>query len=200
MVYHRYHEKGKTNIDRVHYNKETKEWSYGDDGKAVESVVGYDANALYLSCLEQHQLCGKLEWIPTEEEYKIEYEAETKDLNDTEKKKYETDRQLSTSGSASSTKAKKLQEEISGKKLKWLGTFFGLVEVDIEIPKDKCEYFGEMLPIFKNIEYSEEEGGEYMKKKIMNIRRKSEAAKFAKSRKLIATLRATRILIKSTRL
>src|SRR5271165_6066986 len=57
-----------------------------------------------------------------------------------------------------------------------------------------------MPPIFKNIEYSEEEGGEYMKKVIMSIRGKSEAVKFAKSRKLIATLRATRILIKSTRL
>src|SRR5271165_5108450 len=193
IVYHRYHEKGKTNIDRVHYNKETKEWSYGDDGKAVESVVVYDANALYLSCLEQHQLCGKLEWIPTEKEYKIEYAAETKDLNDTEKKKYETDRLLSK-------KAKKLQEEISGKKLKWLGTFFGLVEVDIEIPEDKYEYFGEMPPIFKNIEYSEKEGGEYMKQVIMSIRGKSEAVKFTKSRKLIATLRAARILIKSTRL
>src|SRR5271157_2674469 len=62
------------------------------------------------------------------------------------------------------------------------------------------EYFGEMPPIFKNIEYSEEDGGEYMKKKIMSIRGKSDAVKFTKSRKLIATLKATRILIKSTRL
>ena len=92
IVYHRYHEKGKTTIDRVHYNKETKQWNYGSDGKAVQQVVGYDANALYLSCLEQDQLCGKLEWIPTEEEYKIEYEADTKNLNDAEKKQYEIDR------------------------------------------------------------------------------------------------------------
>ena len=110
IVYHRYHEKGKTNIDRVHYNKETKQWYYNNDGKVVKEVVGYDANALYLSCLEQHQLCGKLEWIPTEEEYKIEYEADTKDFNDDEKQKYVSDRQLST-------RAKKLQGEISGKKL-----------------------------------------------------------------------------------
>ena len=48
IVYHRYHEKGKTNIDRVHYNKETKQWYYNNDGKAVEKIVGYDANALYL--------------------------------------------------------------------------------------------------------------------------------------------------------
>ena len=56
-----------------------------------------------------------------------------------------------------------------------------------------------MPPIFKNIEYSEEEGGEYMKKVISSIRKDSDV-KFATSRKLIATLRATRILIKSTTL
>jgi hypothetical protein len=193
IVYHRYHEKGKTNIDRVHYNTATKQWYYNNNGKVVEEIVGYDANALYLYCLEQDQLCGKLEWIPTEEEYKIEYEAETKDLNDEEKKVYENDRQLST-------ESKKIQKEISGKKLKWLTTFFGLVELDLNIPQDKYEYFGEMPPIFKNVEYSEEKGGEYMKEVISNIRKNDIDGKFATSRKLIATLRATRILIKSTRL
>src|SRR5271157_4688653 len=192
IVYRRYHEKDKTNIDRVHYNKETKEWYYNNNGKVVKEVIGYDANALYLSCLEQHQLCGKLEWIPTQEEYKIEYAAETKNLNDTEKKKYETDRLLSK-------KSKQVQEKLKDSKFKWLNTFFGLVEVDIEIPEDKYEYFGEMPPIFKNIEYSEEEGGEYIKKVISSIRKDSDV-KFATSRKLIATLRATKILIKSTRL
>ena len=128
--------------------------------------------------MEQDQLCGKLEWIPTEEEYKIEYEADTKDFNDDEKQKYESDRQLST-------RAKKLQGEISGNKLKWLTAFFGLVEVDIKIPEEKYEYFGEMPPIFKNIEYSEEEGGEYMKKVISSIRKDSEM-KFVTNRKLIS--------------
>ena len=47
IVYHRYHEKGKTNIDRVHYNKETKQWYYNNNGKDVKKVVGYDANAHY---------------------------------------------------------------------------------------------------------------------------------------------------------
>jgi len=79
---------------------------------------------------------------------------------------------------------------------KFLDTFFGLVEVDIEIPEEKYEYFGEMPPIFKNIEYSEEEGGEYMKKVISSIRKDV----FTTNRKLIASLRGTRILIKSTRL
>ena len=176
----------------MHYNKEIKQWYYNNDGKVVEEVVGYDANALYLCCLEQDQLCGKLESIPTEKEYKVEYEVETKDLNDEEKKVYENDRQLSI-------KSKKLQKELNDPKLKWLDTFFGLVELDIEILEDRYEYFGEMPPIFKNIECSEEEGGEYMKEVIIGIREKADV-KFAKSRKLIAALKATRILIKSSRL
>ena len=94
IVYHRYHEKDETKINRVHYNKETKQWYYNDDGKVVSKIVGYDANALYLYCLEQDQLCGKLEWIPTEDEYKIEYENETKNLNEEEKKKYAEERAI----------------------------------------------------------------------------------------------------------
>src|SRR4029079_3789961 len=82
IVYHRYHEKGVTKINKIHYNEKTKEWYYDDNGKEVQSVVGFDANALYLYCLGQYMLCGKLEWIPTEEEYLFEYKNETKDLND----------------------------------------------------------------------------------------------------------------------
>ena len=214
IVYHRYHEKGETKINRVHYNEYTKQcsgldlqcsgadhqcsrpnlqWYYNDDGKVVSQIVGYDANALYLYCLEQNQLCGKLEWIPTEEEYKIEYENETKDLNEEDLKKYKEGQQLNV-------KSKQLQKALNSltSQAKWvefLGTFFGFIEIDIEIPKDKYEYFGEMPPIFKNIEYSEEEGGEYMKKVIRGIR-----DKFTTSRKLVAILKASRILIKSTRL
>ena len=47
----------------------------------------------------------------------------------------------------------------------------------------------------ENIEYSEEKGSEYMKNVICGIR-----DKFTTSRKLIASLKAKRILIKSTRL
>src|SRR5271166_1454919 len=102
IVYHRYHVKDKTKINRVHYDQETKQCYYKNDGKSVSKVAGYDANALYLYCLEQDQLCGKLEWIPTEEEYKIEYKNETKDLKEEEKKQYESERHLSV-------KSKKIQ-------------------------------------------------------------------------------------------
>ena len=71
IVYHRFHESGKTKINRVHYNEETKQWGYNDDGKVVDKIVGYDANALYPHCIAQDQLCGGLKWIPTKEEYEI---------------------------------------------------------------------------------------------------------------------------------
>ena len=74
--------------------------------KMLRKLMGYDANALYLYCLGQEQLCGKLEWIPTEEEYKIEYENETKDFTDAQKKQYNNDRELGK-------KSKKIQEEIN---------------------------------------------------------------------------------------
>ena len=77
----------------------------------------------------------------------------------------------------------------------FLETFFGIVELDIEIPQDKYEYFSEMPPIFKNIVYSEEEGGEYMKNVILGKREKCTM-----DRKLIASLKATRIAMLSTQL
>jgi hypothetical protein len=163
IVYHRYHEVGQTKINRVHYNQETKQWYYNKDGKKVEKVVGFDANSLYLYCLEQDQLCGKLEYVPME--------------------------QLETA----------LQKSMTTRSqwLKFLTEFFGLLEVDLEIPEGKYESFGEMPPIFKNIEYSEEEGGEYMKEVIRKIQ---EEATFSTNRKLIASLKATEILMKSTQL
>ena len=93
-----------------------------------------------------------------------------------------------------------LQEQMENLKsqsqwIEFFNTFFGLVEIDIEIPEDKYEYFGEMPPIFKNIEYNEEEGGDYMKKIILGMRDKCTT-----SRKLVTSLKATRILMKSTRL
>src|SRR5271163_1503774 len=113
-----------------------------------------------------------------------------RELSEEEKTTYTNDRQLNETST-------KLQEQMQmltsqAKWVKFLNTFFGLVEVDIKIPEDKHSYFGEMSPIFKNIEYSEAEGGEYMKKIILNKRDKLT------SRKLIASLKAKRILIKST--
>ena len=152
---------------------------------------------LYLSCLGQDMLCGKLEWIPTKEEYKNEYKTETKDLNEEERQKYKQERVLDEASRNLQEQLEKIMQTNNQKTwLEFLETFFGLIEVDIEIPEDKYEKFGEMPPIFKNIEYSEEESGEYMKNVILGINRKSVQT----SRKLIASLKATRILMKSTQL
>ena len=35
IVYHRYHEADVTQINRVHYNEETKQWFYDENGKYV---------------------------------------------------------------------------------------------------------------------------------------------------------------------
>jgi hypothetical protein len=73
--------------------------------------------------------------------------------------------------------------------------FFGFLEVDIEVPENKYEYFGEMCPIFKNIEYSQDVCGDYTKNLALKLNKK-----LSKSRKLIGALKATKILVKSTRL
>ena len=44
---------------------------------------------------------------------------------------------------------------------------FGAIEVDIEIPQDKYNYFGENPPIFQTKEYSEELCGEFTKDVIL---------------------------------
>ena len=116
IVYHRYHEASQTKINRVHYNQEAKEWYYNDDGKRVQQIVGYDANSLYLHCLEQDQLCGKLEWIPLESETKVSNELQKEMRNLTTETKW----------------------------IQFLSKFFGLLEVDLQVPEDKYEYFGEM--------------------------------------------------------
>ena len=60
--------------------------------------------------------------------------------------------------------------------------FFGFLEVDIEVPEYKWNYFSEMCPIFQ-------------KDLLEKLDRKP-----SKSRKLLATLKGEKILIKSTRL
>jgi hypothetical protein len=73
--------------------------------------------------------------------------------------------------------------------------FYGLLEIGIEIPESKYEYFGSFPPIFQNIEISDELSGEYMKEVILNAK-----GKFSTSVKLVASMAATRKLISSTQL
>jgi len=69
---------------------------------------------------------------------------------------------------------------------------FGFIEVDIIVPEELYNYFSEFHPIVKNIEYSNNICGEYTTSLLNN--------KFSNSKKLIATLKGEKLLIKSTRL
>jgi len=73
-----------------------------------------------------------------------------------------------------------------------LNKIFGFIEVDIIVPEELYNYFSEFPPIVKNIEYSNNICGEYTTSLLNN--------KFSKSKKLIATLKGEKLLIKSTRL
>ena len=87
--------------------------------------------------------------------------------------------------------------------LKWVETneihkyvnnkdFYGFLEVDIMVPKDKYEYFGEVCPIFKNVKFDEQVCGEYTKNMVLKLKNN-----FTESRKLIASLQANKILLLS---
>ena len=60
IIFHRYHEKGITQIQRYHWGTSKAEWKLDPPGKTVEAVYGYDANALYLYVLGRDMLCGRL--------------------------------------------------------------------------------------------------------------------------------------------
>lgn len=62
IIFHRYHEAGKTKIKHPTYDLENKTWE-AKDGKLVEKIVGFDANALYLWALSQPMPCGELKEI-----------------------------------------------------------------------------------------------------------------------------------------
>jgi hypothetical protein len=62
LVFHKYHEAGVTKISKVKYDLKKDEWSYDDNGRPVEFIQGFDANALYLYCLGQCMPCGILNY------------------------------------------------------------------------------------------------------------------------------------------
>ena len=64
IVFHRHHKVGETMIRKPFYVGKDEHgapiWKVPDKGKLVHKIQGYDANALYLYCLSQPQLCGEL--------------------------------------------------------------------------------------------------------------------------------------------
>jgi hypothetical protein len=71
-------------------------------------------------------------------------------------------------------------------------TFWGCVEVDIEVPEHLYEYFSIEPPLYINVTYSSELAGEYMDWVIKKLGKKHTT-----NRKLICSMKATKILLKS---
>ena len=65
-----------------------------------------------------------------------------------------------------------------------LKTFFGFLEVDIEVPKHLYNYFSELPPILKNVEYDKNICFEYTINLIKKLDRKPH-----KTKKLIAAMK-----------
>jgi len=65
FVFHRYHERDVTYIQRCKYID--GKWELDLKGNLVKNIVGFDANALYLLCLGQDMPCGKLQYVPKSE-------------------------------------------------------------------------------------------------------------------------------------
>jgi len=65
LVFHRYHEKDKTYIQRSKYID--GKWQLDSKENLVKNIVGFDANVLYLWCLGQVMPYGKLQYVPKSE-------------------------------------------------------------------------------------------------------------------------------------
>jgi hypothetical protein len=70
IVFSRYHKVGETEIRKPRYIN--GKWIVPPNGKKVFKILGYDANALYLYCLMQYQLCGKLKYVESDDWDSIE--------------------------------------------------------------------------------------------------------------------------------
>ena len=113
LVFTRYHEVGKTRIRSHQY----------ENPKMCQNIVGYDANALYLSTMLAPMACGK-ERVVHNEDGKLAALILTKQLKTNQK-------QIKKNGT-------------------WC--WFGYAEVDIEIPNHLHQKFEEMCPFFHNKE------------------------------------------------
>ena len=70
------------------------------------------------------------------------------------------------------------------------GDLFGVVEVDINVPVHLKEYFQEMPPVFKNINITEADIGDYMREFLKENKRT-----FKDTRYLIGSMFASKILL-----
>ena len=70
------------------------------------------------------------------------------------------------------------------------GSLFGAIEVDIKVPEHLTENFSEMTPIFKNVEVTSDDIGDFMESYLQECGRK-----FQNTRYLIGSMFGNKILL-----
>ena len=165
LVFTRYHEAGKTGIRSHQY----------PDSKLCENILGYDANALYLSTMLNHMPCGK--------EKVVHYTAHSREhqTNNPDQANYLD----GVDGWQLAQEAADFTQRLKQK------SWFGYAEVDIEIPEHLHQKFEEMCPFFHKKAVPAKAVPEHMKKYLKATGRKAVES----NKKLLGTLSAEKILL-----
>ena len=161
IVFCRHAEAGVSKI-RSHIYRE-------EDAKTCRSVLGLDANSLYLFCSGQEMPCGK------EKVFKCNTEAKPEQ------------RPKGRSKALSSAEQDEIIQNVLNDKL------FGFFEVDIEVPEQKRKRFSEFCPLFVISEVPEDQIPQYMKDYKINTGRKM----IKNNKKLLGVMKAEKILLYS---
>ena len=142
IIFHRYHEKNVTKIRA---------------GEMCRSVVGYDANALYLWALMQDMPCG---WYTRrrEENTKKNTAYLRRHVHVVEMWECEWKREAKQPRHPKWTMT---QNEILTAVID--GALFGMVECDVHVPDNLRGHFAEMQPVFKNTAVTRDDIGPYMR-------------------------------------
>ena len=139
------------------------------DAKTCRSVLGLDANSLYLFCSGQEMPCGK------EKVFKCNPEAKPEQ------------RPKGRSKALSSAEQDEIIQNVLNDKL------FGFFEVDIEVPEQKRKRFSEFCPLFGISEVPEDQIPQHMKDYKINTGRKM----IKNNKKLLGVMKAEKILLYS---
>ena len=158
IIFCRYAEAG---ISQIRSNTEA-------DGKTCRTVLGFDANSLYLFCSGQEMPCGKEKVFHRDSGG----EAGTK---------------LGAGEASEAGEEKKLIQNVLSNKL------FGFFEVDIEVPEQLRDKFSEFSPLFVISEVPEDQIPQHMKDYQINTGRK----KIKNNKKLLGVMKAEKILLYS---
>ena len=158
IIFCRYAEAG---ISQIRSNTEA-------DGKTCRTVLGFDANSLYLFCSGQEMPCGKEKVFHCDSGG----EAGTK---------------LGAGEASEVGEEKKLIQNVLNNKL------FGFFEVDIEVPEQLRDKFSEFSPLFVISEVPEDQIPQHMKDYQINTGRK----KIKNNKKLLGVMKAEKILLYS---